>query len=101
MIFYGNQVLYSNLVFFSLMLAPFFTELYLYSASDTYKKVMRILMILTGVNIIGQLTLQILNIVDFMDMAVVSHALLTIVIAVVLFSEFKNVRKLICFLLEY
>ena len=93
MIFYGNQVLYSNLVFFSLMLAPFFTELYLYSASDAYKKVMRILMILTGVNIIGQLTLQILNIVDFMDMAVVSHALLTIVIAVVLFREFKNVRK--------
>ena len=93
MIFYGNQVLYSNLVFFSLMLAPFFTEMYLYAASESYKNIMRVLMILTGINIIGQLTLQILNIVDFMDMAFISHGLLTIVIAVVLFSAFNNVKK--------
>lgn len=93
MIFYGNQVLYSNLIFFSLMLAPFFTEIYLYAASDSYKKIMRILMILTGTNIIAQLTLQILNIVDFMDMAFISHGLLTIVIVVVFVSAFNNVRK--------
>ena len=93
MIFYGNQVLYSNLVFFSLMLAPFFTEMYLYASSDSYKKIMRVLMILTGINIIAQLTLQIFNVVDFMDMAFISHGLLTIVIAVVLFSAFNNVKK--------
>lgn len=93
MIFYGNQVLYSNLVFFSLMLAPFFTEMYLYASSDSYKKIMRVLMILTGINIIAQLTLQIFNVVDFMDMAFISHGLLTMVIAVVLFSALKNVLK--------
>lgn len=93
MIFYGNQVLYSNLVFFSLMLAPFFTEMYLYASSDSYKKIMRVLMILTGINIIAQLTLQIFNLVDFMDMAFISHGLLTMVIAVVLFSALKNVLK--------
>lgn len=93
MVFYGNQVLYSNIIFFSLMLAPFFTEMYLYAASYAYKKIMRILMILTGANIIVQLTLQMLNLVDFMDMAFISHGLLTAVIVVVLVSAFFDVRK--------
>lgn len=38
MIFYGNQVWYSNLIFISLMMSPFFIELYLFAVSDYYKK---------------------------------------------------------------
>ena len=93
MIFYGNQVLYSNLIFISLMMAPLFTELYLFAASDYYKKLMRILIAITVTNIIVQLTLQAFNILDFMNMAFVSHGLLTIVIIVVLIMEFNNVRR--------
>ena len=93
MIFYGNQVLYSNLIFLSLMMAPFFTELYLFAVSDHYKKLMRILIYITVTNIIVQLTLQAFNILDFMSMAFVSHGLLTIVIVVVLLMEYKNVRQ--------
>ena len=93
MIFYGNQVLYSNLIFISLMMAPLFTELYLFAASDYYKKLMRILIAITATNIVVQLILQGFNIVDFMDMAFVSHGLLTIVIVVVLLMEFNNVRR--------
>ena len=93
MIFYGNQVLYSNLIFISLMMAPFFIELYLFAASDHYKKLMRILIYLTVANIIVQLTLQAFNILDFMNMSFVSHGLLTIVIVAVLIMEFNNVRQ--------
>lgn len=93
MIFYGNQVLYSNLIFLSLMMAPLFTELYLFAASDYYKKLMRILISITAINIIVQLTLQVFNILEFMNMAFVSHGLLTIVIIVVLLMEYNNVRQ--------
>lgn len=93
MIFYGNQVLYSNLIFLSLMMAPLFTELYLFAATDNYKKLMRILIAITVTNIIVQLALQAFNILDFMNMAFVSHGLLTIVIVVVLVMECNNVRQ--------
>lgn len=93
MIFYGNQVLYSNLIFISLMMAPLFVELYLFSVSDHYKKIMRILIFITVTNIIVQLALQAFNILDFMSMAFVSHGLLTIVIGVVLLMEYNNVRQ--------
>lgn len=92
MIFYGNQFLYSNLVFICLMTAPLFSELYLYFASHYYQKGMRILMVITCVNIITQLGLQVFNIVDFMDMSLVSHGLLAVVIVFVLAMELRNVR---------
>ena len=93
MIFYGNQFLYSNMIFISLMTAPIFIELYLLATSDYYKKLMYILIGLTVINIIVQLTLQALNILDFMNMAFVSHGILSIVIASVLIMEFNNVRQ--------
>lgn len=93
MIYYGNQVLYSNLVFVSLMTAPFCFELYLYSATNHLKKTIQILVILTSVNILGQLVLQGLNIFDFMTMAFVSHGMLFIVIVVMLFAEIQHVRE--------
>ena len=74
------------------MMAPFFIEWYMYSMSDYYKKGMKVLMIVTGINICTQFVLQVLNIVDFMNMSFVSHTLLTIVIAVVLLMEIKNVK---------
>lgn len=74
-------------------MAPLFTELYLFAASDYYKKLMRILIAITVMNIIVQLTLQAFNILDFMNMAFVSHGLLTILIAVVLIMAFNNVRR--------
>lgn len=93
MIFYGNQVLYSNLIFFSLMMAPLFSELYLFASTDHFKKLMQVLIIITFINIVLQVTLQCLNIVDFMDMAFVSHGILSVVIIVVLLMEIQNVRR--------
>mgnify|MGYP003462424565 CR=1 FL=1 len=74
-------------------MAPLFTELYLFAATDNYKKLMRILIAITVTNIIVQLALQAFNILDFMNMAFFSHGLLTIVIVVVLVMEFNNVRQ--------
>lgn len=93
MIFFGNQVLYSNLIFISLMMASLFIELYLLTTSDCYKKMMNILIAITVINIIAQLTLQAFNILDFMNMSFVSHGILTIVIVVVLIMEFNNVSQ--------
>ena len=93
MIYYGNQYLYSNLVFISLMVAPFFLELYMYEASERYRKLMNVLIGITCANILGQLILQISNVLDFMNMAFISHGLLATVIIVVLIMEIDNTYK--------
>ena len=83
-IFYGNQTLYSVLVFLCLMLIPFFTTLY-YSNGilGVYRKRWRVLLSLAILNIAIQLPLQLFNLVDFMNMSFFSHALITLTVVVV------------------
>ncbi len=91
MIFKGNQFLYSNLVFFCLMAASLFAELYLHETTIRCRKWINTLIVLSTANIVIQMLLQMFNIVDFMEMAFVSHALLGAVIALVTISEIQEI----------
>ena len=79
-IFYGNQYLYSNLVFIILMTAPLFFELYIGKRVPRMEKITNVLMGCSIVNIVVQMILQMTNTVDFISMAFVSHIILGIVI---------------------
>ena len=79
-VFYGNQTLYSNLIFLILMTAPLFLEAYCYEAMPETKKLIRIAMGASVINVIVQLVLQISGCVDFMDMSVISHAIIVLLI---------------------
>lgn len=93
MIFYGNQFLYSNLVFVSLMLSPLFCELYVYVISNKYQKIMQALIAITCLNIVGQLLLQGLNILDFMEMAFISHCIFSLAIIMAFLMELERHRR--------
>lgn len=83
-IFYGNQTLYSVLVFLCLMFMPLWLMLYYgHGVLGIYKKRWLILSVLICVNIFLQIVLQIFGILDFMEMAFVSHVLLSLVIFVI------------------
>ena len=83
-IFYGNQTFYSVLVFLCLMMIPFFIALYYANgALGIYTKRWKFLLILICFNITVQMILQLFNIVDFMNMAFYSHALIALTVLVV------------------
>lgn len=93
-IFYGNQTLYSVLVFLCLMFMPLLLAIYYGSGiMKRYKKRWEILLGIIYVNIFFQIILQLLNIFDFMDMAFVSHALITITILVIAKSYLDYIRE--------
>lgn len=92
-VFYGNQTLYSNLIFVILMTAPLFWEAYCYASMPEIPKIILTAMGASLINVIVQLVFQIGGYVDFMEMSFVSHGiiLLLILINVVMFG--RNVRK--------
>lgn len=93
-IFYGNQTLYSVLVFLCLMFMPLLIGIY-YGSSflGIYRKRWYILLGMICTNIVVQVVFQLLNIFDFMEMAFVSHALITITILVIGKTYFDYIRK--------
>lgn len=79
-ILYGNQTLYSVLIFLILMVFPMFVVLYYeQNLSVKYRRLFAGILTLGYINITVQLVLQLLNIVDFMNMAFISHVLLMMV----------------------
>lgn len=83
-IFYGNQTMYSILVFLCLMCIPLW--LILYYANGTlkaYKCRWNIILGICYINIFFQFLLQLLHVFDFMEMVFVSHALLALSFLVV------------------
>lgn len=93
-VFYGNQTLYSILVFLCLMCMPFWLIMYYANGTlQVYKRRWNILLGICCVNIFSQLILQLLHVFDFMDMAFVSHALLALGILVIGKSYFDFLRK--------
>ena len=83
-VFYGNQTVYSVLVFLCLMLMPFFIALYYVNGVlGIYKWRWQILLGLICTNIVVQVILQLTNRVDFMNMAFLSHGLITLTTLVV------------------
>lgn len=93
-VFYGNQTLYSNLVFLVLMLWPVFMQMYyINNLEEKFQKIFYILLFLTLTNVACQLTLQILGVFDFMNMAFVSHILIFISGMAIIFSLICTIRK--------
>lgn len=93
-IIYGNQTIYSYLVFMNLMLLPTLLLLYyMNNKENDGSPSFRIVLVLTFINIIVQIVLQLLNIRDFMEMAFVSHALIFLTVVVVLTNYGKMARK--------
>lgn len=92
-VFYGNQVLYSNLIFIIMMTAPLFLEIYCHESMFAFRKNLRSLMIFSILNVVLQLTFQISGYMDFMEMAFVSHAIIVLIIFVNVMVVTKEVIK--------
>ena len=81
-VFYGNQTLYSNLIFIILMTAPLFFETYCCEALPKMSKTFLVAIALSVINIVVQLVLQIGGFVDFMDMSYISHSIIVVLIVI-------------------
>lgn len=92
-VFYGNQTLYSNLIFIILMTAPLFLEAYCYEALPEISKTIIIAMVASVANIILQLVLQMLGYVDFMEMSFVSHGIIVLLIFINVLTLGRTARK--------
>ncbi len=94
-LFYGNQTLYSILIFLILMVFPVYMMLYYKRNWEAcYARKLNIILILCYINIFVQLLLQIFNVVDFMNMAIVSHIMLFISIVTGLAISFDRIRRI-------
>ncbi|MGN0169548.1 MAG: response regulator [Lachnospiraceae bacterium] len=91
-VFYGNQTLYSNLIFLILMTAPLFLEAYWYASMPETGKTMLLVMVLSVVNAVIQLILQISGSADFMEMAFVSHGIIVLIILVNMVTLVRSTR---------
>ena len=91
-VFYGNQTLYSNLIFIILMTAPLFLEAYCYESIPKIGNIMLGVMLISSVNVAVQLILQIAGIMDFMEMSFVSHAIIVLIIIVYVVTLGRNVH---------
>ncbi len=95
-IFYGNQTFYSVMVFVCVMMIPFFVSLYYANGIlGIYKKRWKILLSLNSINVFVQIILQLFNLVDFMNMAFISHSLiaLTTIIAGKSYYDILKIKK--------
>ena len=92
-VFYGNQTLYSNLIFLILMTAPLFLEAYCYEAMPEISKAIVVAMAVSVVNIIFQLVLQISGYVDFMEMSFISHGIIVLLILLNVVTLGRTARK--------
>ena len=90
--FYGNQILYSNLIFLILMIMPVFLLLY-YQQRLPGKFDFYVLLSCSYLNISMQLILQLTNKMDFMTMAPVSHMLIFFIILLMLIKWCRVVWK--------
>ncbi len=93
-IFYGNQTFYSVMVFLCIMMIPFFVAMYYANgALGVYKKRFRILLGMICANILVQIILQLTNVVDFMNMAFMSHGLIALTVLVVAKSYVDIIKE--------
>ena len=92
-VFYGNQTLYSNLIFIILMTAPLFLEAYCYEAMPEISKTIVIAMVVSVANVLLQLVLQISGHVDFMDMSAISHGIIVLMIFINVVTLGRTARK--------
>lgn len=76
-IFYGNQTIYSFLIFFVLQLIPICLQTYYARLlPNPFKRRFECLLVISSVNAIVQLLLQVTNAEDLMNLAAISHFLI-------------------------
>ena len=92
-IFFGNQTFYSMAIFLFLMYVPILFCLYYSQVFPESRKMFRVWIGLACCNMAVQLTLQILDIEDFMNMAFASHLLLAISVGFVMVKLFRTAYK--------
>lgn len=92
-VFYGNQTLYSNLIFIILMTEPLFFETYCYESISEVRKTILVAMLVSALNIVVQWILQMTRCVDFIQMSFVSHGIVVLLILIDAVVLGKNVRK--------
>ncbi len=86
-IFYGNQTLYSVMVFLCLIMMPFFIALYYGTGIfSEFKKRWRVLLTLAALNALLQFAMQLSGVADFMDMAFLSHGLIMVTVVLIVES---------------
>ena len=89
-VIWGNQTVYSFLVFFILMTMPIYLQLYyLKQLPECYGKRFRALLGLSVLNCTVQITLQICNVEDLMNLAPISHFLIFLTGLTILISLFQ------------
>ena len=91
--FYGNQTLYSNLIFIILMTTPLLAEVYFYEFLSESRKTWKILMLVTVTNVVIQLSMQLTGRIDFMNMAFLSHGIIMLLIIAAAVSMAKRLRR--------
>lgn len=81
-VFFGNQTLYSILVFIVIMiLPPLLCLYYIFSIEEVkYRKRFEVNYIVCLINFVVQIVVQMLNIADFMVMAPLSHAIIALTV---------------------
>lgn len=104
-LFYGNQAIYSVLVFLLLMALPvFFIPYYQKGFLTEQSKDLTVLLVISLMNVVVQIVLQIFNVVDFMDMVFISHGILFVTICVlirkvfILLKQHKDIHRLVEFI---
>lgn len=84
-VFYGNQMLYSILAYIIVMIMPIYLLLYYEKIMpDKYKKRYTIMLGICCANIVIQNLLQVLNIVDYRNMLVISHIIIFAALIVII-----------------
>lgn len=93
-IVFGNQTMYSSMIFLFLMTLPILLILYyIHMDFQEEQNSFRFILILAFCNMIIQMLLQVLNIKDFMNMAFFSHTLIFMTILVVLVNYIKLAKR--------
>lgn len=89
-IFYGNQTLYSVMVFLILMSFPILFGFYygkrLAHSADKYQKRCKMILLISFANMIIQFSMQLLNIKDFLEMASMTHIIIFISLLIIIIS---------------
>ncbi|MCI5500688.1 MAG: ATP-binding protein [Lachnospiraceae bacterium] len=85
-IFYGNQTLYSILVFIYLIMAPILMiSYYRNSLFKNNQKVINVWQLILLINCVAQILLQLTGVFDFMEMVFISHVLIMISIVAIMY----------------
>lgn len=92
-VFYGNQTLYSNLIFIILMTGPLFFEAYCYESMPEIRNTMLFAMLASTANVAFQLILQLCGFVDFMNISFISHGIIVFLIIVNVVTLGRNISR--------